>query len=90
MTENLAQIIKVIADHPEQVEVTRHIQGPSITFHVKVAPDDAGKVIGKEGRVINALRLLVKAGIGRRFQRANIEILPNQTDESASSEAPGQ
>jgi hypothetical protein len=75
MTEYLVQIVKAIVEQPEQVEITRQAQGQTLLFQVKVAPEDAGKVIGKEGRVINALRMLVKAGAGRRFTRANIEIL---------------
>lgn len=75
MTEYLVQIVKAIVDQPEQVDIKRQAEGQTLLFQVKVAPEDAGKVIGKEGRVINALRMLVKAGAGRRFTRANIEIL---------------
>ena len=61
MTELLTQIIKQIVDNPDEVRVNE-VQGErSIVLEIKVAPDDVGKVIGKGGRIANALRTLVRA-----------------------------
>ena len=44
-------------------------------LEIKVAPDDVGKVIGREGRIINALRQIIKAAAGKRDKRVNIELI---------------
>jgi uncharacterized protein len=75
MTELLTQIIKQIVDKPEEVTVNE-VQGErSIVLEIKVADDDVGKVIGREGRIINALRQIIKAAAGKRNKRVNIELL---------------
>ena len=75
MTELLTQIIKHIVDHPDQVTVNE-VQGErSVVLEIKVAPEDVGKVIGREGRIINALRQIIKAAGGKSNKRVNIELL---------------
>jgi predicted RNA-binding protein YlqC (UPF0109 family) len=75
MTELLTQIIKHIVDSPEEVTVSE-IQGErAIVLEIKVAPDDVGKVIGREGRIINSLRQIIKAAAGKRNKRINIELV---------------
>jgi predicted RNA-binding protein YlqC (UPF0109 family) len=54
-------IVRALVDDPEQVEVGKVEGERSIIFEVRVAPDDLGKVIGKGGRIANALRTLVRA-----------------------------
>lgn len=76
MIELLTQILRHIVEHPDQVKITAHQEGrDKITLQVSVAPEDVGKVIGRDGRIINALRLLVRAGAGKRFQKVGIELL---------------
>ncbi len=75
MTELLMQIIKHIVDNPDEVSVNE-VQGErAIVLEIKVAPDDVGKVIGREGRIINALRQIIKAAAGKRNKRVNIELI---------------
>lgn len=75
MTELLTQIIRQIVDHPDQV-IVNEVQGErSIVLEVKVAPEDVGKVIGREGRIINALRQIIKAAGGKANMRVNIELI---------------
>jgi uncharacterized protein len=75
MVELLTQIIKQIVDKPEEVTVNE-VQGErSIVLEIKVADEDVGKVIGREGRIINALRQIIKAAAGKRNKRINIELL---------------
>jgi predicted RNA-binding protein YlqC (UPF0109 family) len=54
-------IVRALVDDPEQVVVNTVAGERSIIFEVRVAPDDVGKVIGKGGRIANALRTLVRA-----------------------------
>ncbi|MCC7479639.1 KH domain-containing protein [bacterium] len=76
MIELLTQILRHIVEHPDQVKITANQEGrDKVTLQVHVAPEDVGKVIGREGRIINALRLLVRAGAGKRFQKVGIELV---------------
>jgi hypothetical protein len=75
MTELLSQIIKQIVDDPEAVSVNE-VQGErAVVLEIKVAEDDIGKVIGREGRIINSLRQIIKAAAGKRNKRVNIELI---------------
>jgi predicted RNA-binding protein YlqC (UPF0109 family) len=59
--ELVTMIVKALVDEPEQVVVNTVEGERSVIFEVRVAPDDLGKVIGKGGRIANALRTLVRA-----------------------------
>jgi len=59
--ELVRMIVRALVDDPEQVVVTKIEGERSVIFEVRVAPDDLGKVIGKGGRIANALRTLVRA-----------------------------
>jgi uncharacterized protein len=64
-----------LVDHPDAVEV-REVDGPhSIVLEVRVAPDDLGKVIGRGGRVIKAIRTLARAAATRSGKRVTVEIV---------------
>jgi len=75
MRELVEFIAKTLVDHPEAVQV-RQVEGErTIVIEVKVAPDDVGKIIGKQGRIVNALRGVVKAAAVRTGKRVTVEIL---------------
>jgi len=75
MRDMVEFIAKALVDHPEAVQV-RQIEGErAIVIEVKVAPDDVGKIIGKQGRIVNALRTVVKAAAVRTGKRVTVEIL---------------
>jgi uncharacterized protein len=75
MQELIAFITKALVDDPEAVEV-KAIEGDrTIIFEVSVAPDDLGKIIGREGRTARALRTLLAATSARHHKRAVLEIL---------------
>lgn len=61
MHELVIMIVRSLVDEPERVAVNKIEGERSIIFEVRVAPDDLGKVIGKGGRIANALRTLVRA-----------------------------
>ncbi|MEO6462103.1 MAG: KH domain-containing protein [Candidatus Eisenbacteria bacterium] len=65
-------LIKIV-DHPEQVEVRVEAGHPTL-YEAKVAPDDIGQVVGREGRIVKALRTLVAAAAQKRGERATFEI----------------
>ena len=61
MKELVETIAKALVDEPDQVIVTEQVSEKGILLTLKVAQTDIGKVIGKQGRVANAIRSVVKA-----------------------------
>ena len=75
--KNLIEIlVKALVDKPDAVTVDEIDEGDSVTFTVTVDPDDLGKVIGKQGRVANALRTVAKAAAIKDRKNVFVKILP--------------
>jgi predicted RNA-binding protein YlqC (UPF0109 family) len=74
MTELLEWLARQLVDEPESVRVEREEREGAVVFHLRVAPDDVGKVIGKQGRIARALRSVVRAGGARAHERYLLEI----------------
>ena len=75
MKEVLEYLARALVDDPDAVEVTE-IQGErGHVLQLKVAPDDMGKVIGKRGRIIRAMRSVVRAAGVRQGVHASVEIV---------------
>ena len=75
----MKELIEVIAtslvDHPDQVVVTEKESDKSILIELKVAPEDMGKVIGKQGRIAKAIRTVVKAAATKDDRKVVVDIL---------------
>ena len=65
---------RAIVDYPDEVAVTEEMEDERIVYHLIVADSDMGKVIGKQGRIANAMRTLLKVAAIRRGNRAVLEI----------------
>jgi len=74
MGEVIDYLAKALVDHPEEVQVTEHIDGDRVQVRLDVAEDDWGKVIGKGGRIASSMRALVKVAAVREDVRVNLEI----------------
>ena len=74
MKELIEFMARAIVDYPDEVEVTEEDTEDEIVFHLKVAESDMGKVIGKQGRIANAMRTLLKVAAIRKGARAVLEI----------------
>ena len=75
MKDLLSAIAKALVDHPDQVEVTE-VEGEQTTvLELKVAPEDLGKVIGKQGRTARAVRTILNASGMKLRKRFVLEIL---------------
>ncbi|MBE6030991.1 MAG: KH domain-containing protein [Firmicutes bacterium] len=76
MVKLVEAIAKSLVDNPDAVEVkeTSEVNG-QVVIELKVAPDDMGKVIGKQGRIAKALRTVVKAAATKADKKVVVEIV---------------
>lgn len=75
MKELVEVIAKSLVDNPEMVQVNEIAGEQSIILELKVAPEDMGKVIGKQGRIAKAIRTVVKAAAIKDNKRVVVEII---------------
>lgn len=83
-------VVKALVDHPDQVQI-REVDGDRVViFELRLHPEDVGKVIGKNGRTISAIRTLVTSAAGKFNKRAMVEIIePESSAPAASPESQG-
>lgn len=76
MKELLTIMAKGLVEHPEDVVVTEDApnEDGTIVFHLHVAEDDMGRVIGKQGRIAKALRVVMRAAAARQNVQVAVEI----------------
>ncbi|HOQ15940.1 MAG TPA: KH domain-containing protein [Defluviitaleaceae bacterium] len=75
MRELVEVIAKALVDNPDAVQVNELEGERSVILELKVAPEDMGKVIGKQGRIAKAIRTVVKAAAIRENKHVVVEIL---------------
>lgn len=75
MKELIEYIVKAIVNKPEEVVVTEERSEERVVFKLQVAPEDMGRVIGKQGRVAQAMRTLLRVMAVREGTRADLEII---------------
>ena len=75
MGELVSAIAKSLVENPEAVEVSEEQSNGTTVVQLKVAPDDMGKVIGKQGRIAKAIRTVVKAAATKANIRVVVEII---------------
>jgi len=69
-------LVRALVDEPDQVNI-KEVEGEeSTTYEIRVASTDLGKVIGKQGKIANALRTVAKAAAMRNKKRVYLEIVP--------------
>jgi uncharacterized protein len=68
-------IAKALVEAPDQVEVTQSRQGSRVRLELKVSKDDMGRVIGKSGRVANAIRVLLRVAAEREGQQVTLDVV---------------
>lgn len=78
LRELVEGIVRSIVDDPSQVQVTETKAEGTVLYEIRVAPEEVGRVIGRKGRVVNAIRAIVRAAAGRHRKRANVEILQDR------------
>jgi hypothetical protein len=73
--ELVEYIAKSLVDDPTEVRVVEKRDRREVRIELKVAEQDMGRIIGRSGRVANAIRALMRAAASRRGQRTSLDIL---------------
>lgn len=76
MEQMLARIARALVDHPEQVTVNVLEDARVVTLELQVSPEDMGKVIGRQGRIVKAIRTVINAAAVRENKRVLVEVAP--------------
>ena len=75
MKELLETIAKSLVDYPEYIDVKEIVKDDAIILELKVAEEDMGKVIGKQGRIAKAIRNVVKAAAMKENKKVVVDIV---------------
>ncbi len=75
MKELLTYIVQNLVKKPDEVSVTEREANGETVFEVRVADGDMGKVIGRQGRIVKEIRILMKAVAQRKGKKVSVEIM---------------
>ena len=75
MKELIEHIVRSLASNPEAVKVTQEVEDGRVILRLEVAAEDKGKVIGRQGRVAQAMRVLLRVAAVKEGTRAVLEIV---------------
>jgi predicted RNA-binding protein YlqC (UPF0109 family) len=75
MKELTEYIAKSLVEHPEKVEVRENNRGHHVTLELSVDKEDMGRIIGKSGRVANAIRTLLRVAAERDGQQVTLDVV---------------
>ena len=79
MQEFLEYVVKGLVQYPDAVTVTPVAQEGTTVYELRLHPQDVGKVIGRQGMTINAIRSLLLAGSAKKGMRCTLEIVEDKT-----------
>jgi len=74
MHELIEYIAKSLVDNPDEVEVSQFRRGSQVALNLKVARGDMGRIIGRNGRVANAIRILLRVAAAQEGKRVTLDI----------------
>jgi predicted RNA-binding protein YlqC (UPF0109 family) len=81
----LEYVVKGLVDNPEAVSVSPVDRHGLTVYQLRLHPDDVGRVVGRKGSTINAIRSLLLVGSAKKGQRCTLEIIEEKTESSLPS-----
>ena len=75
MKDLLIYIAQNLVDNPDMVNVTERVNGSEITYEVRVADEDMGKIIGRHGRIVKEIRILMRSVAQRQGKKVSVDIM---------------
>jgi predicted RNA-binding protein YlqC (UPF0109 family) len=73
--EFVETLVKSVVEKPDAIEIEEETDGNARTFFISCDPDDVGKVIGKSGRVVSAIRCVVSAVAAKSREKAFVKVV---------------
>lgn len=68
-------LVKSLADHPQDVVLTEQEADDTILIELRISPEDVGKIIGKNGNTINAIRTVLQAAASSQKKRVRLDVV---------------
>lgn len=78
MKDTLTYLIRILVDHPDDVSIDERLEGDATILIIHANQEDYGKIIGKSGRIIKAIRDLIKIVATKQNKYVNVEIAPEE------------
>jgi predicted RNA-binding protein YlqC (UPF0109 family) len=78
MQSYLEYVVKGLVQHPDEASITPVERNGVTVYELRLNPEDVGRIIGRQGVTINAIRSLLLAGSARKGQRCTVEIVEDQ------------
>jgi uncharacterized protein len=75
MKELIEYVVKTLVDHPDDLRISEIEGERTVVFELRCHPDDVGKVIGKSGKTVGAIRVLLSTVAARQNRRAMLEVV---------------
>lgn len=76
----MEQVVKGLVDHPDAVNITEVEQERTTVYELRLDPSDVGRVIGRSGRTVNAIRTLLQAGSAKAGKFTRLDIIDEKED----------
>ena len=76
----LEQVVKGLVDHPDAVNITQVEQERTTVYELRLDPSDVGRVIGRSGKTVNAIRTLLQAGSAKAGKFTRLDIIDEKED----------
>ena len=76
----LEQVVKGLVEHPDAVNITEVEQERTTVYELRLDPSDVGRVIGRSGRTVNAIRTLLQAGSAKASKFTRLDIIDEKED----------
>lgn len=86
MKQLVEYLARALVDQPEAVELKMTPQDGAVLYELKVAPGDVGKVIGRDGRTVNALRTVLQHAAQKKGEKARLEIVDDRRNGSTAQQ----
>ncbi len=90
MKQLVEYLARALVDQPEAVELKVSPVDGAVLYELKVAPGDVGKVIGRDGRTINALRTVLQHAAQKQGEKARLEIVDDRKNGAPGVTAPAE
>lgn len=74
-TQLVTYLVQALVDDPAQVAIVEKHTGPDVVYEVTVAPDEVGKLIGRQGRIVKAIRTIARAAGSTADAHVDVEII---------------